>query len=51
MKPAHYQEEDWYLDISDQIDEYTTDKDSYSNVWIDKDLLDYSLRGLEAIKV
>jgi hypothetical protein len=52
MKPANDQEkEDWYLDVSDQVEEYASDKDDYSSVWIDKELLDYSLRGIEAIKV
>lgn len=51
-KPAKNQEkEDWYLDISDQVEEYASDKDDYSPVWIDNELLDYSLRGVESIKI
>lgn len=49
----HKQEqEDWYLDISDGLQEYleSSEELEYTPPWIDEDLLDYSLHGVKTIK-
>jgi hypothetical protein len=53
MKPANDQEkEDWYLDVSDHIEEHVhSTTDDYTSPWIDQSLLDYSLKGIESIKI
>jgi len=49
----HKQEqEDWYLDISDGLQEYlnSSEEPEYTPPWIDEDLLDYSLHGVKTLK-
>lgn len=48
-----HEKEDWYLDISDGLNEYlqaSEDELEYTPPWIDEDLLAYSLNGIKTLK-